>query len=297
MQKYFFLHPKYLLTWFGILFLWFLSKLPIIIQNFFGWFFGLFLFLFWRSRVKIVRKNLELCFVNQPYNQKQITKKHFLSLGMSIVELANCLFLSNIKLKKRYSLVGLEFIKKAQKEKRAILLLLGHFTTMLLAGRMLNQEVPITDVYFQQKNKVFDFVIQIMFKKHGATMVNNQDMRGMIKALKTERPLWYAPDQDYGIKPSVFVDFFGVSTATTTATARLTKLTNAVVIPFSYYRVGRKYKLELHSPLENYPQEDEIKNATLTNKILEKQITLAPEQYLWTHKRFKTRPNNEPNPY
>jgi Kdo2-lipid IVA lauroyltransferase/acyltransferase len=109
---------------------------------------------------------------------------------------------------------------------------------------------------------------------------------------------WYAPDQDYGIKHSVFVPFFGVQAATVTGTARIAELGKAVVIPFTHYRDEHNcYHLVIDAALQNYPTGDDVADATRINEILEKAIAKQPDQYLWVHRRFKTRPLGEPSLY
>jgi lauroyl/myristoyl acyltransferase len=110
-------------------------------------------------------------------------------------------------------------------------------------------------------------------------------------------PIWYAPDQDLGEKNSVFAPFFNIQTATIAATARLAKTPNTVVIPYFFIRTDEGYTMSFDAPLADYPSSDSVDNATRTNQILHDQILKAPEQYLWIHRRFKTRPNGEASFY
>ena len=111
-----------------------------------------------------------------------------------------------------------------------------------------------------------------------------------MRSLKAGRILWYAPDQDYGIKHSVFVPFFGNPAATITATSRFAKVNDSAVLFFSHYRNDDNsgYHLEFSPILDNYPTGDDEKDATTINKLIEKAILKQPDQYLWLHKRFKT---------
>ncbi len=297
MSKY--LKLKYLLTWILFLIMYFLTKLPFNLQIAIGKQFGNLLKIIFKSRAKIALINIKKCFPEKKENEiSNLLGAHFKALGIGVIEMANCFYASNKKIKKLYTLKGRDNLEKALNSKKPVLLVLGHFTPMLIAGRMLNQNYKIADVYFKAKNELFQKVMVSRFIAYGARMVDNQDMRDMIRAMKENYPLWYTPDQDYGANPSVFAPFFNIQTATTTATARLAKITDAIVIPFSYYRDNKNhYQLTLHKPLKDYPIDDDEKNASITNKILETDILKVPEQYLWIHKRFKTRPNNEPSFY
>jgi len=114
-----------------------------------------------------------------------------------------------------------------------------------------------------------------------------------MKAIKGGLPIWYAPDQDLGEKNSIFAPFFNIQTATISATARLAKTQNTVVIPFLFIRSSSGYTMNFEPPLNDYPSDDAVENASRTNQILQDQILKAPEQYLWIHRRFKTRPKGE----
>ena len=129
--------------------------------------------------------------------------------------------------------------------------------------------------------------------------IKRDDLRGMVKALKLGRTVWYAPDQDLGHRHSAFTPFFGIPAATVTATTTLAKLSNAIVVPFTQTRLdnGCGYRLTLHPPLTDFPSEDEYLDACRINSVIEQQIRLQPAQYLWMHRRFKTRPDGEPSLY
>jgi len=124
-------------------------------------------------------------------------------------------------------------------------------------------------------------------------------MRAILRTLKKGEIVWYAPDQDFGTERSVFAPFFGVPTATLTTTARLAKLTGAPVLPqFSRRLPGSQgYLVTILPPLENFPSGDDVVDATRVNQVIETGVKEAPGQYLWVHRRFKSRPPGEPPLY
>lgn len=126
-----------------------------------------------------------------------------------------------------------------------------------------------------------------------------EDVRGMVKALRKGRAIWYAPDQDYGRKHSIFVPFFGVPAATLSAMSQLARLGKARVIPFTQTRKsdGSGYQLTVHPPLSDFPSGDEYQDCVAVNGLVETLIQEQPGQYLWVHRRFKTRPEGDADLY
>jgi len=130
-------------------------------------------------------------------------------------------------------------------------------------------------------------------------MFDKDDIRGTVKYLRGGGTLWYAPDQDMRSKDTVFVPFFGVPAATITATHHLARMSGAAVIPFFHRRLpgGQGYALRLGAPLDGFPGAGVEADTARVNACIEQMVREAPEQYLWVHKRFKTRPPGQPPVY
>jgi KDO2-lipid IV(A) lauroyltransferase len=120
-------------------------------------------------------------------------------------------------------------------------------------------------------------------------------VRGLLRQLKNNQAVWYAPDQNYSGKQSVFAPFFGIAAATTSATARLAAASGAAVVPFFQERLPgtRGYRLVLEPALEDFPGDDPAADTARVNAVIEEHVRRAPAQYLWVHRRFKTRPAGE----
>lgn len=274
------------------------ATLPLKLQIILGKIMGGLLYWFLKKFRKIAFINISRCFPDK--NKAQVTrlvKQHFIALGIGLFETANCFYLKDEKLRQHYQLKGAEILQTALNNRQNVILLVGHFTTMMLAGRMLLQNFAFADIYRPQNNALFNHQMQKVFFQHGNLMIKAKDVRGLIKTLKSGLPIWYAHDQDLGANVSVFAPLFGVQAATIQATEKLAKIDQTVVIPLSFIRQKKSYVLKFSPALNNYPGTDKVKNATLTNKILQDQINLAPEQYLWIHRRFKTRPDGEKSFY
>ena len=129
-------------------------------------------------------------------------------------------------------------------------------------------------------------------------MFTKEELRATVKYLKRGGTVWYAPDQDMRGKDSVFVPFFGIQASTITATHHLARLSGAAVIPFFHKRLDDGgYAMRLEAPLENFPTEDAVADTARINAWIERMVREAPSQYLWVHKRFKTRPPDAPPVY
>jgi len=121
----------------------------------------------------------------------------------------------------------------------------------------------------------------------------------MLRALRDNLPLWYAPDQNYKGQFALFAPFFSVNASTNAATSRLAKISKSPVLPFFQERMedGSGYRLIIKPPLDNFPGESVEEDTTRINALFEAEIRRRPAEYLWVHRRFKTRPTGEEKIY
>ncbi|MDA8854842.1 lipid A biosynthesis acyltransferase [Candidatus Pseudothioglobus singularis] len=293
-----FIHPKFLLTWILILFMRIGVFIPFKSQVIAGKAIGRMMHPFMHKLRSTAYSNISHCFPEKKQPQvERLVKRHFEAIGVSFFETANAYYGTDNKIKKLLTIKNEHFFKDALKEEGGIILLCSHFMPLMLGSRALLIKHTIANIYRPQNNTLFDSTMVKGYKKNGAVMIKSTDTRSIIKAINNSLPIWYAPDQDLGKNNSVFAPFFGIQTATASATARLAKNNNTRVIPYSFIRTSNGYLMSFEKPISNYPTNDPIHDATVINQILEKQINHSPEQYLWIHRRFKTRPNDEKNFY
>ncbi|MBE9526598.1 MAG: LpxL/LpxP family Kdo(2)-lipid IV(A) lauroyl/palmitoleoyl acyltransferase [Proteobacteria bacterium] len=295
-----FFHPKYWLLWIGFGFLRLLIFLPYPVLMSLGKVFGQLFYYISKYRRHIIRTNIDLCFPDMASREKeQLIKDNFIHMGYTMVEIPLGWWGSDNQVSKHATIVGLEHLQSALDNKDGVLLLSAHFTTLEIGGRITSIKIPLTFMYRQHKNKLFDWMQKKSREGQTGGVIERKQVRSTIKALRNKKPVWYAADQDYGRKHSIFAPFFNIQAASITATRDFSKLGNAVVIPlFSYRKKNASgYYIELLEPIKNYPSDDPVKDATIINQVLETAILKAPEQYLWAHRRFKTRPEGEANFY
>lgn len=295
-----YLAPRYWLLWLGFACMWLIAHLPFRLQMALGSLTGFFMYYLFRHRRHITEVNLQLCFPEKTHEErKRMMRKVFDSVGKGLIETALAWWASDAHFKNLHTIEGLEHLDAALAEGRGVILLSGHFTSLEVGGRILAQHRPFAVMYREHRNPLYEHIMRHHRKVHFKDAIPRTDVRRCVRALKDNQPLWYAPDQDYGRKHSVFAPFFGVQAAMITATARFAKLSGARVVPFFQERLadGSGYALRLYPPLADFPTGDDVADATTIHGIIENEIRKFPEQYLWVHRRFKTRPQGEDRPY
>ncbi|MDY6449260.1 LpxL/LpxP family acyltransferase [Acinetobacter faecalis] len=296
-----FLLPKYWGIWVGIIFLMILAILPWSIQHRIARVLGSIAFKSLKSRKQTTIRNLELCFPE--WSEAEVLEKSeqvFIDQMLGIFETLNAWYCPKW-FEGRVEIEGLEHIQNAQAQGKGALLLGTHSTLLDAGGYVCAQYFDPDVVYRPQNNPLLDMLIYRCRSTIYTNQIDHDDMRGLIRHLKNGRAIWYSPDQDFGLKQGVMAPFFGVPAATVTAHRRLLKMTKAEAIPLYFYRDGDisnpKYKVLIEPPVENLPSDDELDDATRTNLIIERQLRIAPTQYMWFHRRFKTRPNGSESLY
>jgi KDO2-lipid IV(A) lauroyltransferase len=297
-----FLHPRHWPLWLGLGLLWLTVQLPYRCLLGLGRALGACMFVISSERRVIAARNLELCFPEKPAAERQrLLKENFASTGIAFFEMAMSWWWPRARLQRLAHIEGLEHLQAAAAEGQGAILMALHFTTLEIGAALLGQRHTIDGMYREHDNPLFDFVQRQGRERHNldSLAVEREDVRAMIKQLRKGRAIWYAPDQDYGAKQSIFVPFFGIPAATVTATTNFARLGKARVIPFTQERLdrGRGYRLVLHPPLENFPGPSEEDDALRINQWVESALRECPQQYLWAHRRFKSRPPGMPKLY
>ncbi len=298
----YFLHPRFWLLWLGLGLLWLVVQLPYRVQLALGRGLGALMYRTAGARPAIAARNLELCFPQMSAAERErLLRENFASTGIAFFEMAMSWWWPRSRLSRLAHIEGLEHLQQAQQEGQGVILMALHFTTLEIGAALLGQHHTIDGMYREHKNPLFDYVQRRGRERHNpdATAIEREDIRAMLKVLRAGRAIWYAPDQDYGRKQSIFVPLFGVSAATVTATTKFARLGKARVVPFTQERLvdGSGYRLVIHPPLSDFPGESEEADCLRINQWIERAVSQHPEQYLWAHRRFKTRPEGEPRLY
>jgi len=261
---------------------------------------GRFIFLLAGSRKRIVDINLARCFPEKSRAERDRIKSGcYQNIGISVIEMAMCWWWSAGKLKAIVEIEGREHLDVALESGRGAILLTGHFTSLEIGARLLALFMPVQVMYRTQRNELFDSYLYTRRSSYFVNTVSRKNTRQLIKGIKNQIPTWYAPDQDFRRERNVFAPFMGIATATITASSRLALSSGAAMLP--YYperkRNGSGYILRIDAPLSDFPSGDDLEDATAVNRSIEKYARLHPENYMWIHPRFKTRPPGDASFY
>ena len=296
-----FLHPRFWPLWLGLGLLWLVVQLPYGALLALGRLLGAVMYRVSRRRV-VAARNLELCLPERSAAERdRLLRENFASSGIAFFEMAMSWWWPRERLARLAHIEGLEHLQAAQREGHGVILMALHFTTLEIGAALLGQRHTIDGMYREHKNALFDYVQRRGRERHNldSTAIEREDVRTMLKVLRQGRAIWYAPDQDYGRKQSVFVPLFGIEATTVTATTKFARLGRALVVPFTQERLadGSGYRLVVHPPLEDFPGASEEADCLRINRWIEQAVRECPAQYLWAHRRFKTRPEGEPKLY
>ena len=278
--------------------MWLLHWLPLRVTRAIGAMLGIALYLAIPSRRRIVMTNLRLCFPQRDESWRHsVTRRHFIAFACSTLDRAYFWWSPRQSLERLIRLNGREHLRDSAGT--PTILLVPHFIGLDAAGVVVSMATPAISVYSRLKNPVFDAQFHAgRMRFNQPLLLSRQDgMRRALKALREGYPFFYLPDMDFGAKDAVFVPFFGVPTATITGVSRLAKLSRARVVPCIARMTKDGYDITLMPPWNDYPGESLEADTRRMNAFIEAEVVKMPEQYLWSHKRFKTRPPGEKGVY
>ncbi len=252
-----------------------------------------------KRRVKIADRNLALCFPEMTRAERAaMVKENFANSGLALFETGMAWFWPKWRINKHVTIEGLDTLIDLEKQGKGVLLIAVHSLNLEIGARGLSDQTPGVGVYRPNANPVYDW-FQFRGRMKRNIGVDRKDVKSMLRYLKEGYRMWYAPDHDYGRRRSTFAPLFAVEKAcTTTGTSLLAHAGHAAVVPFSIVRDrrGGQYRITIYSPLQDFPKDADAA-AVVTNRAVEQLILQAPEQYMWLHRRFKTRPEGEPSLY
>ena len=282
--------------------LWLLHGLPLAWQaalgNALGWVFSSVA----RGRRRIARRNIALCLPElEPSARRALVREHFRWLCRSLIERGLLWYASPARLRRLIQIEG--DVHLAERSERPVMWLVPHFMALDVAGMatQLFQRKPVGSIYQAQSNPVFDAAIRrgrLRFGQ-GNLWPRSDTVMPLVRGVRRGHAFFNLPDMDFGIKDAAFVPFFGIPAATLLAPSKLARSLNMVVQPVLAELLpgGQGYRVRFLPPWTDWPTDDAFADTLRMNQWIEEQIRANPAQYLWVHRRFKTRPAGEPGLY
>ncbi len=282
--------------------LWLLNLLPLGVQALLGRGLGA---IGWRlvgSRRRIALRNLELCLPElTPCEREALAREHFRWLGRSLLERGLLWYASPARLKRLIHVEG--DVHLAERSAKPVMWLVPHFLALDVAGAsvLLFQKRKGVSVYQRQSDPVMDRALRRGRLRLGNAEIFSRDEAGraLMRAIRKGDAFFNLPDMDFGTRDAAFVPFFGVSAATLLAPSRMARALDMVVQPVvaEILPGGGGYRVRFEEPWLDFPSADPVADSARMNRWIEAEIRRNPAQYLWVHRRFKTRPAGEPSLY
>jgi KDO2-lipid IV(A) lauroyltransferase len=280
-------------------FMWLVRLLPLALIAAIGNLIGAALFWLIPERRRVVRINLQKCFPQMPQREREkLARAHFRTFGRSFIERGILWWSRRSRIMRIVRLEGAEHLR-ALAGKRVIVFA-PHFVGLDAALSRLTTEFTLCGIYAKQKDPLFNRLLERGRTRFGGEGFSRQQgLRASLRPMKAGALYYYLPDLDFGRKHSVFAPFFGVQAATIDALPHIARLTGAVIVPCVARMLpgGDGYVAQVYPPWTGFPSGDVAADVRRMLAFIEERVLETPEQYYWLHKRFKTRPEGEPEFY
>jgi KDO2-lipid IV(A) lauroyltransferase len=262
-------------------------------------------YLLHRKLRRVGKRNLELAFPDKtPRERARILRGVFTSMGRQAAEV--CLFPKYTRENVSRTVVyeGFENFERALARGKGVMFLTAHLGAWELSAFAHSlYGYPLNVVMRPLDNPYLDRLTRRYRSMHGNKAVDKDFARGLIAAMRKGETVGVLMDTNMIPSQGVFVNFFGIPACTASGVARVALKTDAAVVPgFTIWDPGlRKYRLRFDPAVElertGNPEADVVANTQKFTSVIEDYVRRYPEQWLWVHRRWKTRPEGEPGLY
>ena len=276
------------------------ARLPYPVLAALGDGLGLITWALAKPRREVARINLALCFPDLAQaERRRLERAHFRAFARSFLDRFILWSASADRIRSLCRIEGFELFQAQVQAGRSVIVLAPHFVGIDAGGtRLLLDHPRLSSMYARQKSEALNEAMTAGRSRfQGTMMLRNDGLRPAVRWLRDGGSFYFLPDMDLGARDALFVPFFGVSAATVTSVARLARLTGAAVMPMVTRLERDGYVSRFYPVWEAYPGDDLESATRALNAFIEERVREMPEQYLWTHRRFKTRPPGEPSVY
>jgi len=296
-----YLHPRYLGTWLTLAMSFLIYLLPNKLVDILGNRLGDYFRRSSKKRSNIATTNISLCYPEKSEEEIQaFVKKHFRAYGRSLFHLAFIMWGSKKTADKRIIFHGKHYIDDCMDQGHSVIVMTAHSVGLEAVVSTISRHYNLSGPIKEMKNPVINWFVAKRRMRYGSVLYSRQaGLRPIIKDVKSGYLMGYLPDEDLGKQQSIFVPFMGVSKATIPVLGRIAKTCKAKVFPCisCYDEEQGVYHVHVTPAMENFPQLDDQLDTLRMNQALESVVKICPEQYFWTMKFFKTRPEGEDQLY
>ena len=247
-------------------------------------------------RRRIAATNLALCFPELDERARaRLLRGNMRATLMGSLELLRAWFAPARTLQGSFDVEGLAPLQETLARGEGVLLLLGHFTHSELSVRMLGEALGrrLRGVVRRNNSPCLEAELEHARQRSFQPTLEKKDLRALLRALQGGELVAYSADQDFSYR-NAFVPFFGVPASTLVGTPELVARGNARMFALWCRRLpDGRYRLRVEAEWPGWREATPAQAAAIYLQAVEAQVRQAPEQYLWVHRRFKTRPPGE----
>jgi KDO2-lipid IV(A) lauroyltransferase len=293
-------HPSFFPSWIVVFILKCIAWLPMSGKHRIAQWLGRFIYRRMKSRSQVTRTNIRACFpeLNEA-QQETLVRDSFVSTAEGCLEMLHLWWRDVTPYIEKMTVIGKEHLEDAHSRGTGVLLIGGHFGIIDLTLPLVGSQLKRPGYMYRANNDpVIDRMIEGGRNRHfEIESFGKYQLKEMIDFLADGGEVWYAPDQDFGRRCDQFVPFFGVNTGCISTPSWIAKESGATVLHVAPFRLPNGHFEVVFSPVFEGFGDDPYRDAINWNTALESAIRRHPEQYLWLHKRFKTRAPGETNIY
>lgn len=274
--------------------MWLVSRLPYSLFCAFTRGVGLLFMHLGKERRYVAARNIELCFPEKsPEQRADILRESFAGAGMALFE-SGFVWWPQKRLTKMVDIIGLEHLEKARADGQNVLMFTPHNTSLEACFSQLSMHEKLNILFRVHDNPFWEYMSGRGRRNFRLRLIPRKQVKEFLHFLSTGRTGLIAADQDLSKRRGVFVPFFGIQASTVTSVSDFCRQTNSVAMLVSgYRRPGKGYTVEIRPPLENFPTDNVMADTARVSLVTEQAIREQPGDYLWHHRRFKTRPEGE----
>ncbi len=281
--------------------LWLVSLLPLSGQHFLGSILGRLFWLTSNRERSATRLNLKLCYPEKPDKwRKQLGQKSLIETGKALVETGAMWHWNQNRLTSLVrNVCGQSIMDSARSKNKGVILASPHIGAWELIGVYVGSRHTMINMYRPPRSAAMEPIIKSARERFGAKVApaNPSGIRVIFKALREQNIVGILPDQEPDRENGLFAPLFNTPACTMTLLGKLARKSNAPIVFCTMKRLENGYELHYIEPDPDIYSEDPLIAATSTNRTIEQCIAIAPEQYLWSYRRFRLLPSTGKRKY